>query len=338
MCGNNINVEGVLEKFKIKPLTNQQIIIALDRLTRFKYTEDKYLRVFKDVISSNLIYPKYRKKELDSIEYDDLKNIAEDIFNFSLNALHITASNDFSINKKLLEYEKIIFKLDKDVEKLLKNKIDYKAAIKLLNNSDLPLNLKWLKSLAGSEEQTQNREKYGLKFPLEKIVIVEGITEEILLPKFAKLCGYDFDKMGIYLISAGGKNSVVKLFYQFSDVLNLPMFVLLDNDAEENFNEIKTKLRKFDKIHILKKGEFEDILPLRLIKRTINRHFRNYFSIQLEDLRKDEFMTKILTELFKERRFEFKKAEFAGLIGKNIENIKDVSEEIQDIILQLENQ
>ena len=40
--------------------------------------------------------------------------------------------------------------------------------------------------------------------------IVEGITEEILLPVFSKLLGYDFYAHGIQIIPAGGKNQVVK--------------------------------------------------------------------------------------------------------------------------------
>lgn len=371
------------EEFKIKPLTKSQIKFFLDRLTRFKSTEDKYLRVFKEIIISNLIYPKYTKKKLDLMDYDELKNITENIFNLSIRALNSSSchaelvdkgncrikeayvpvcfssasyrcslldrsrnkfwmtnagiSGDFSINKKLLEYEKSVFIFDENVEKLLRNKIDYKSAVTLFNDKDLAFNLKWLKSLADNVNQIENRVNLGLKFPLEKIIIVEGITEEILLPKFAKLCGCDFDKEGINLIAAGGKNPVVKLFYKFADILKLPVFILLDSDAEESFNLIKHKLRENDRVYVLKSGEFEDILPLNLIKRTLNRYFRNYFSVKLEDLRKDMPMVQILTELFREKGLEFKKAEFASLIGGNIRDLKDISEEIKEIISSLTN-
>lgn len=329
------------EKFKIKPLTTAQIIISLDRLTRFKPTEDKYLRVFKDIIISNLISPKFKKIQLDTMDYEELTYIVEEIFKFSLASLKIEPSKDYEINSLLLKYEKSVFKFDKNVQKLLENKIDYNAMLTLfdggLNNlpyDDLPLNLKWLKSLTSKLDQVSNRVTLGLKFPLAKIILAEGITEEILLPKFAKICGYDFDKAGINLISAGGKNQVVKLFYQFADILKLPMFVLLDNDAQENISEIKPKLRKFDEVHILK-GEFEDILPLNLIKRTLNECFRNYSSVKLEDLRKDMPMTKILAEIFKQRGMEFKKAEFASLVSENISTQKDVSPEIEEIIKKI---
>lgn len=323
------------ENLKIKPLSKSQIIISLDRLTRFKYTEDKYLRVFKDIITSNLVSPKFKKSQLDLIEYEVLTQLVEEIFNFSLKVLNIEPSNDFKINSKLLKYEKSVFKLDMNVQKLLKNKIDYQSAIKLIDYETLPLNLKWLKSLSTGDEQIKNRQNHGLKFPIEKVVIVEGLTEEILLPKFASMSGFDFDKAGINIISAGGKNQVVKLFYQLVETLKLPIFVLLDNDAKENFHEISLKLRPDDKVYVLEGGEFEDILPLNLLKRTLNKHFRNYSSVLLEDLRKNMPMTKLLGEIFKERGMEFKKAEFASLVYETVSKPQDLSQEIMKVIAQL---
>jgi len=323
------------EQIKIKALTESQIMISLDRLTRFKSTEDKYLRVFKDVVTSNLISPKFKKSQLNSMDYAVLTEYAQNIFNFSISALGANLSGDFTINKKLLEYEKSIFRCDENIEKLLKNKIDYISAITLFETEDLVQNLKWLKSLAKDENQYENRENSGLKFPVEKVVIVEGITEEILLPKFAMICGHNFDEMGINLISAGGKNQVVKLFYQFSGILKIPMFVLLDNDAKDNYKEIQPKLRAHDMVHVLENGEFEDVLPLNLIKRTLNRHLRNYSSVTLEDLRQDLPMTQILGDIFKQRGLDFKKAEFASLVGENIETENDSSPEIERIISEL---
>lgn len=326
--------------FKIKPLTKDQIIISLDRLTRFKPTEEKYLRVFKEIILSNLICPKYKKNELELMDYMALTELFEMIFNFSLNQIRVReiyplSHQQKSVNKKLFNYEKSVFKFDKNVEKLLNNNIDYESAISLIYNDDVATNLKWLKSLVKNADQIKTRANFGLKFPLEKIILAEGITEEILLPKLASIYGFDFDKEGIHLISAGGKNQVVRLFYQFSDILKLPIFVLLDNDAKANYEEIKPKLRNNDKIYILNEGEFEDILPLTLIKRTINKNFKEYFSVSLNDLRKDKPMTRILEELFKSHGLEFKKAEFAMLIKENVHNKKDISEEIENIFTEL---
>ena len=54
-----------LIQLKIKPMNREQIIIAVDRLTRFKPTVDKYLRVFRETILNNLITPSFKKKDLE---------------------------------------------------------------------------------------------------------------------------------------------------------------------------------------------------------------------------------------------------------------------------------
>ena len=46
--------KGIIN-LKIKTLTIEQLIISADRLTIFKDTETKYMRVFKDIIINNLI-------------------------------------------------------------------------------------------------------------------------------------------------------------------------------------------------------------------------------------------------------------------------------------------
>ena len=92
---------------KIKPLTKDQLIISADRLTRFKETETKYLRVFKDIILNNLIYPKFKKADLDEMDYEELKNFAQEIINFSIDEKF----EDALINQRLMEYENSIFKL-----------------------------------------------------------------------------------------------------------------------------------------------------------------------------------------------------------------------------------
>ncbi len=308
---------------KIKPLTKEQLIISIDRLTRFKETETKYLRVFKDIIVTNLIEPKIKRHELDEVDYEDIKNYAEEIINSSV----ANIQNDLQINQNLFEYENSVFNLSKNTQTLLKNKINYNAIINIFPD-EIPNNLKWLKIYKGSLN-TAN----GLGYPVQKIVLCEGITEEILLPVFSKLCGFNFDEHGIHVISAGGKNQVVKYFYNFAECLKIPIFVLLDNDAKKNLEEINPKLRNFDKIHLLKSGEFEDLLPNSLIARTLNYATQNISLAPIDELEEATSKVEFLEEFFKHRGVhEFKKAEFANLVKQNIKDISDVSEEIVEII------
>lgn len=309
---------------KIKPLTTQQIIISTDRLTRFKEPEIKYLRVFKEIILNNLIEPKFKKSELDEMDYEQIKDFAEEIINASLP----NSNNDLLINQKLYDYENSVFKINENTRKLLKNKINYREILNLLP-PDCAQNLSFLKALGGQKIPRQC-------FPIEKIVLCEGITEQILLPEFAKICGYDFDENGIYIVSAGGKNQVVKYFYNYAESLKIPVFVLLDNDAVENLREIKPRLREFDKIHLLKSGEFEDLLPDSLIIKTLTSATKNISIAPIEGLENSTSKVEFLEEFFRHRGLhEFKKSDFAQAVKENIVNITDISEEIEEIIKEL---
>ena len=142
-----------------------------------------------------------------------------------------------------------------------------------------------------------------------------------------------FDRNGIHIISAGGKNQVVKTYYELADSLKLPIFILLDKDASDNLLSIKAKQRATDDVYILTSGEFEDLLPVPLIERTLSYAFENISLVDLEFLKQNLPKVKILEEIFKNRGLhEFKKSEFAGLVKLNIKGKEDLSEEIIKIL------
>lgn len=321
-----------MKNSKVKPLTKSQIIISIDRLTRFKNTETKYLRVFKDILTQNLIEPKFKKTDLEKMDYSELRNWAEFVINYSLEMAGLTLENNYLINQRLLNYENSVFENNKNVQELLNNKINYKACLSYIDEKS-PKNLLWLKNLEISSDIRKSRFDNSLRFPVEKVVIAEGATEETLLPEFAKRCGYDFDKEGIYILSAGGKNQVVKLYYQLVESLKLPIFVLLDKDAKENLEEIQPRLRDIDKIHLLDCGEFEDLLPIKLVERTLDYELKNISMLEKEKLNEDIPRVKFLEEVFKTRGMhEFKKVEFAQMVKKNIKHEEDISPEVVEII------
>ena len=323
---------------KIKPLTKEQILISLDRLTRFKETETKYMRVFTEVILSNLVSPRIKKTEIEKMNKSEIRDLATEIFNCSFSHLGLEIFDDYVINQRLLDYESAIYDLNIDVVELLKNKINYRAALPLIVQ-EAPKNLLWLKELASAKDLIKTRREKGLRFPLEEIVLVEGVTEEILLPEFARVCGYDFDKNGIYVISAGGKNQVVKYFYKLVQNCKLPIFVLLDSDAIANLDELRPRLRDIDRIHILKCGEFEDALPETLVRRTLDYATKNISLSPEEEITQTSSRVEYLQEYFRHRGLhEFKKADFAAQVKANIKGKEDVSPEINEVIQELSSQ
>lgn len=324
----------MFESIKIKPLTKEQIIISADRLTRFKFTEQKYLRVFTDILVNNLISPKMKKTEIEETDYKKITELAEYIINSSLEKLGISIQNSGKINEKLKQYENLVFVLESSCEKLLDNNINYDGILELLGKTCVK-NLQWLTSLSSDSDPVALRELHSLKFPISTVLICEGITEETLLPEFAKLMDFDFDKNGIFILSAGGKNQVVKTFYKLVECLKLPIFVLLDKDAEENYREILPKMRKIDRIHLIEHGEFEDILPVKLLEKTLAFATKNISIAEEGEIHEGETV-EFLTDFFKHRGLhEFKKAEFAHMVKENISSKEDVSEEISEILKEL---
>ena len=328
---------------KFKNLSKEQLLISFDRLTRFKSTKEKYFRVFSDIITSNLIEPAYKKQELITMQAEKITKIAEEIINVSLNDLSniLTSSapeqqlSERKINKIIENYENSIFINDDETKKYLKNSINFDLFIPLIDES-CPINLRWLKAISKNTDLIKLRHENGYKFPIEKVLLVEGITEEILLPAFSKYLGFDFYKEGIQIIPAGGKNQVVKMYYKLIEELKLPIFILLDKDAEENICQIKPKLRDIDKIHLVSCGEFEDLLPKTLIIKTVNNELNNFASISQEDLDKELPTAKNLENIFKTKGLhEFKKADFAKMVKDNITEDSDISPEISSIIMEI---
>jgi len=320
---------------KFKYMTPEEIIISVDRLTRFKDPAEKYIRVFKDIISGHLLLPSIKKNQIETLNPANLKEYVEIIINKSLENFGFELNNNFVINQKIYEYENSIFEISDEINCLIDNKINYFAIIELLKE-DLPFNLKWLKTLQSDKSGVELREKYVLIYPVEKVVLTEGITEEILLPKFAKILDCDFGKKGIYVISAGGKNQVVKYFYKYSQILKIPIFVLLDNDAQFNQNQITPKLRANDYVHILDSGEFEDLFPEKLIKKALNHQLANISIIDSDILNQNIPMTKRLEEIFRTRGLhEFKKSEFAQSVKQLSLTKEDLSDEIHQVIAEI---
>ena len=328
---------------KFKNLSKEQLLISFDRLTRFKNTKEKYFRVFSDIIISNLIEPVYKKQQLIDMPAKNITALAQKIINVSLSEItnisdttsSILKPNEKTINKIIKNYENSVFINDNETQDYLDNDINYDLFIPLINES-CPINLRWLKAISKENDLIKLRHDNGYKYPIEKVLLVEGITEEILLPAFSNYLGFDFYKNGIQIIAAGGKNQVVKMYYKLIEELKIPIFCLLDKDAEENIRQIEPKLRNIDKIHLVSCGEFEDLLPKSLIIKTVNNELNNFASINENDLTNELRTAKNLENIFKTKGLhEFKKADFAKMVKDNITDDSDISAEIASIIMEI---
>ncbi|EKE04007.1 MAG: hypothetical protein ACD_20C00120G0008 [uncultured bacterium] len=422
---NTIEIPNTISEFKekkllIKPLEYTELIIALERLSRFQYPPQKKERVYKEILLKNTISPKISLKNYHNYSLGTINKLVQLIWNTSINILDGIKEPDYSVNT-YLAYEEIkafsaqtivkdIFesanikylknydlirpdtqdiiqdnKLETQIIELLnennfnipvKNNItkhfDLYSGIYFLYNQSYPLNISglleyaakhnnnlpdnihrliWLNNLvkeAGLNIENEDlpeqlnqiynkaekyREKQSAKYPAKLVILVEGATEEKLLPVFADKLGINFDKKGVQLIAAGGKNQVAKLYKKLYQKLNLPILCILDADAIEIAEEINGIIRNKDSLFLIQEGEFEDILPINLICKSINAFHGLTAEVYPTEIKTDISMTTALDNLWKEKGLgEFDKVKFARIVAENIKDTRDISSILDQII------
>ena len=323
------------QDFKFKNLTYDELIINLDRLSRFKLPEISYKRVFFDIILKCSISPKFTKSELEELDAKIVSSLVKSIWNSSVDALWgKSEDNTF----KVLEATSLntYMNIDNYTKTLIRTKLNIG---KLLSNSsyeNLPLNLKFLhKNMYSNDiaDIIKTSVENKLLFPIRKLIIVEGITEEILLPILASKLGLDFNERGIFILGSGGKSKSPVLYNDLKEKLKIPIILLFDSDASDICQTLKKNINKKDKLICLDKGEFEDILSLNLIKRTLNNEYEPIFPVTISEIKLYNKRCEFLQEFFRSRQLgEFKKAKFAKLLSNNIKYNTDISEEIKQLI------
>ncbi len=310
---------------KYKQIPTQYLKIILDRLFRLKPAHERYERVFGDILNKFLIKENTDKPEISCLSLNKKINLAVEIFNSSVKP----AKNNNLFVSYIKSEENRLFKKNLLSDIYLESNLNYTGAFELIKNEpELKDNLKMLLLMIKKKKDPKIlRTEYSLTYPVEKIVLCEGATEEILLEKLCKLCGYDFKKEGIYVLGAGGKNQVARKYYTMVEELKIPIFILLDSDATPTKELILPKLRKKDGIYIINSGEFEDILPKKLIINALNSRYESCYRCFEDDFHKNCKTVKELYEIFKQKGFgDFKKADFAKTI-KNYIDIKPPTEE-----------
>ena len=328
---------------KYKLLSFNELVISLDRLSRFKFPEYSFFRVFSDILSKCLISPKYSKEEIEALDRKYIAQLVEEIWNKSVETTcKASVSNDIPLTVLKLTIEKTFRNISKDTQILINTDLNISPILEQLDYDSAVINLKFLiksnqvlskkKELTFSDI-TEMREKYNLCFPVEKLLIVEGITEEILLPVFADKLGHNFLKEGIYILGAGGKSKSPSLYMKIKDKLSIPIVLLFDSDAKEICTILEKQLLKKDKYILIENGEFEDILSLNLIKRTLNKEYEPASQLTVEDLRLHQRMCYNIEEFYRTRHLgEYKKSKVAKLLAENIKYENDITEETKKIL------
>ncbi len=334
------------EAVKYKLLSFEELVINLDRLSRFKLPEISYNRVFSSIILKHLISPVFSSQEIEKLSAEYISEIVRKIWNDSVKNLTAEKIQYNCLSEKSLKLlvNSTFKNTDKRTKTFINTKLIISPVLEKLDYSKSAQNLKLLIKIneiyknkhLTKEKLFQLRNKYALKFPISKLIIVEGITEEILLPVFASKLHHDFNKEGIFVLGAGGKSKSPSVYVELKDKLKIPVSILFDSDAKEVYKSLDKILLKKDKAVIIQSGEFEDILSCSLIKRALNREYNPADPILAKDLHIHKSMCENIENFYKTRHLgEFKKSKLSKILAQNVKYSTDITNEIREIIMKI---
>jgi len=298
---------------KFKQIPDEYFVTILDRLTRFEPAYKRFNRVFDDIITKFCVSVKAK-----NLSIEEKIALVQDIINNS-----IEHNNDFYLNDVLAQMEEKYFNFNQASYQYLSSRINISSMLnRIQKNSNLPQNVLWLKEISKNKTNIfEQRRVKSLLYPIEKIILCEGQTEYTLLETIFNLFDINLYKMGIMTIPAGGKNQVARKYYEMIEYTKLPFFILLDKDAMSIKELIEPKLRLQDKLYLINSGEFEDLIPKKILQNTINTVHSSDFNCIFDDFDDNNNMVKNLENIYKKYGFgEFKKAKFASELKEYIVN------------------
>jgi putative ATP-dependent endonuclease of OLD family len=80
-------------------------------------------------------------------------------------------------------------------------------------------------------------------FFAQKVVLVEGSTEEFSLPVYFDVLGYNVDKHGVSIINAEGKGNLDRL-YRIYNEFRIPTYIIMDGDSGKDKDGDSKRLTK----------------------------------------------------------------------------------------------
>lgn len=104
--------------------------------------------------------------------------------------------------------------------------------------------------------------------PLETLVLVEGMTEEVILPVLLGLKGC---LQGIRVESCGGKTAMLRHYQRIRPWFKGRVRLILDADGKDVFHAIENALSPEDAVFLIPQGSIEDCYEVPLFLEALNQ-------------------------------------------------------------------
>lgn len=168
------------------------------------------------------------------------------------------------------------------------------------------------------------------------LVLVEGNTEAVVLPKFVRLSGINPQEISPFFIPCGGANQLLRKFLHLRDITTLPILCILDDDAIEQSATIEDLLRERDRLHVWRQGEIEDTFPSLSLLETLNAYLHSLGVSELlsaDQLKDGERRTEQLDRIWRARGLgDFDKVGFAQFQTARIKQSSDIPDDAKKLL------
>jgi hypothetical protein len=197
---------------------------------------------------------------------------------------------------------------------------------------------------AFAEQEHIMRPQLPASFLPSRILLVEGPTEQIVIPHLAQCLNLSLAERGIMLIPAGGANQVMRRYLNFREVVAIPVDCILDGDVAGHADSISEHLRDQDHLYTLSSGEIEEVFSHEQLTLIANSYLETHRegSIQPVILASDwqDNISKkaALERLWRKRGLgSFDKIGFAHAVARSIRQPAQVPAEMKNIIERIAN-
>lgn len=194
----------------------------------------------------------------------------------------------------------------------------------------------------------EKRKELPGNFLPNALLLVEGQSEAMILPHLTSYLSVDLEELGVYVTACGGAKQVARRFLELRDVTSLPIMVVLDDDAQAESQIVQDMLRSQDRLHVLCRGEIEDIFEPAMLIDILNKQLSSLCPsepILVSDLSPDADgnvrmrRTELLDRLWRKRGLgDFDKIGFAKTVIQTIitaqampQDIKRIAEKIKEL-------
>ena len=173
----------------------------------------------------------------------------------------------------------------------------------------------------------------------EKILLVEGPTEQIVIPHLARCLNLDLDARRIMLVSSGGANQVLRRYLNYRELVAIPIQCLLDGDVAQYAEAITEHLRDQDELFSLDSGEIEDVFSRAQLTQITNSYIQIHKGssvdapVLIDEIGEESTNKDVLERLWRSRNWgSFDKIGFAQATTKIITEASEVPGELRQII------